>query len=329
MFTHPERRVLWNRWLLGPTLFACLALVPACSPGTPPQDALDGGANSDAGTTPDSGLPVDGGSPIDAGPASDGGPGRSDAGSGDAGMTVDAGEAADAGTKRDAGTATDGGDCDGGCMFSRLCCDGQCVNPANDPFNCGTCGTECTGADSFCTNNMCQAPSCTSSGTSCAADGGMCCGANCCGAGQLCCDPEGPVSGSGDGQCFTPTADNPTCPQGCAPLCVSDRDAKRDVVPVDDRAVLDALAHLPISTWSYKDGDASVRHLGPMAQDFRAAFNVGATEKGYDPVDAHGVAFSSIRALYSMVRDQNERLAKLEQENAELRKRLGERGKSR
>jgi hypothetical protein len=224
----------------------------------------------------------------------------------DAGMT-DAGEA-------------DAGDCDGGCGPDRACCRGHCANPTNDPQNCGACGTRCEGNTPYCTSGGCQALPCRIDAGSCSASG-FCCGNACCDSGQLCCDEEGPVAGYA--ACYTPTADAPTCPQGCAPLCVSDRELKRDVRPADDRAVLKALLSVPVSTWSYRADPVSVRHLGPMAQDFHAAFGLGATDRAYDPIDAHGVAFSSIRALYALVREQDARIARLEQENAELRRRVG------
>ena len=48
-----------------------------------------------------------------------------------------------------------------------------------------------------------------------------------------------------------------------------------------------SVAALPLSTWSYKSQDKSVRHLGPMAQDFRAAFGVGENDT-ITTVDADG-----------------------------------------
>jgi hypothetical protein len=98
---------------------------------------------------------------------------------------------------------------------------------------------------------------------------------------------------------------------------VSDRDVKRDIEPVEDEAVLESVARMPISTWSYKSDDPSVRHLGPMAQDFHAAFGLGDTDKAYDPIDAHGVALAAIRALNEQVKEQNARIQRLERENRE------------
>jgi endosialidase-like protein len=84
--------------------------------------------------------------------------------------------------------------------------------------------------------------------------------------------------------------------------------------------VLERVAEMPVSTWSYKSEDPTVRHLGPMAQDFRAAFGLGDTDRAYNSIDAHGVAMAAIKALYERSREQDARIDRLEQENAELRK---------
>ena len=76
----------------------------------------------------------------------------------------------------------------------------------------------------------------------------------------------------------------------------SDRNVKRDFTPVNSIEVLDKVAALPISTWSYI-ADDGVRHLGPMAQDFYAAFNVGMDDKHISMVDADGVALAAIQGL--------------------------------
>jgi hypothetical protein len=103
---------------------------------------------------------------------------------------------------------------------------------------------------------------------------------------------------------------------------VSDRNVKRDIRPVDERAVLQSIARMPLSTWSYTSDDPSVRHLGPMAQDFYQAFGLGETDRAYDPIDAHGVTLAAIKALYQEVQDQRTRIDRLEQENLDLRHRV-------
>jgi hypothetical protein len=128
------------------------------------------------------------------------------------------------------------------------------------------------------------------------------------------------VSG-GPPVCFTPTSTQTTCPQGCAPLCVSDRNLKRDIEPVDEQGILDRVAGMPVSTWSYKSDDPSVRHMGPMAQDFHAAFGLGKSDRTYDAIDAHGVELAAIKALYERLQRDEATIERLERENLDLRKR--------
>jgi hypothetical protein len=97
----------------------------------------------------------------------------------------------------------------------------------------------------------------------------------------------------------------------------SDRNAKHDFVPVDPRAILARVVELPIERWSYKG--ETVRHLGPMAQDFAAAFGVGADDRHIFPLDASGVALAAIQGLHGLVRDQAARLEALDRELTALR----------
>jgi len=94
----------------------------------------------------------------------------------------------------------------------------------------------------------------------------------------------------------------------------SDRNLKTDVARIDDAAVLDKVAALPIERWSYKS-ERGVRHVGPMAQDFYAAFKVGEDDKHITSIDEDGVALAAIKALHARVRS-------LDAENAQLRTRL-------
>jgi len=80
---------------------------------------------------------------------------------------------------------------------------------------------------------------------------------------------------------------------------LSDRNLKANVAPVDTGQLLERLAEVPISTWSYKTQDPTIRHIGPMAQDFYAAFGVGEDERRISTVDADGVALAAIQGLYA------------------------------
>jgi hypothetical protein len=94
----------------------------------------------------------------------------------------------------------------------------------------------------------------------------------------------------------------------------SNRDSKMNVSPVDGRGVLARVAALPIHTWTYKGDRPSVRHIGPMADDFAAAFRVGADDKHIAVVDADGVELAAIQALYRMLQDKSSEIARLEKE---------------
>ena len=67
--------------------------------------------------------------------------------------------------------------------------------------------------------------------------------------------------------------------------------------PVNGFEVLTKLSALPVATWRYRWEPVGVRHLGPMAQDWHAAFGLGKGDTTIPIVDAHGVLVVAIQAL--------------------------------
>jgi len=89
----------------------------------------------------------------------------------------------------------------------------------------------------------------------------------------------------------------------------SDPATKMNFRTVNSLELLERLANIPISSWSYKSQDASIRHIGPMAQDFNNAFGVGEADKSGDKkyinsIDADGVALAAIQGLYQLNQEQ-------------------------
>jgi hypothetical protein len=84
---------------------------------------------------------------------------------------------------------------------------------------------------------------------------------------------------------------------------MSDRKAKDDFAAVNLQSVLAAVTTLPITTWSYRT-EHGVRHIGPMAQDFFAAFNVGEDNRYIANVDESGVALAAIQGLNEKMEKQ-------------------------
>jgi hypothetical protein len=110
---------------------------------------------------------------------------------------------------------------------------------------------------------------------------------------------------------------------------ISDVNRKHLFESVSGEDVLSRLRALPITSWSYRADADGIRHLGPTAQDFRAAFGLGQDEVSIATVDADGVALSAAQALEARTTTQAEqiqaqaaRIQALEAQNAELTARL-------
>jgi len=98
----------------------------------------------------------------------------------------------------------------------------------------------------------------------------------------------------------------------------SDRNIKTNFAEVDTRSVFERVLTLPIQSWSFTNHPA-IRHVGPMSQDFHAAFKVGRDEKHISTIDVGGVAFAAIQGLNQKLEDE---LKRRDAENAELKQRV-------
>jgi hypothetical protein len=112
-------------------------------------------------------------------------------------------------------------------------------------------------------------------------------------------------------------------------LLTSDRNAKENFASVDSQAVLAKVASLPVTEWNYKTDSKGVQHIGPMAQDFQAAFGLdGTDDKHISVVDEGGVALAAIQGLNQKLQEelnrQDAKNAKLKQQNDSLAQRLNE-----
>ena len=101
----------------------------------------------------------------------------------------------------------------------------------------------------------------------------------------------------------------------------SDRNVKQQFASIQPQEVLDKLAALPISEWSFKS-DPSIRHVGPMAQDFYGAFGLGIDDKHIATVDADGVALAAIQGLNQKLEEKSAEIQALKRENQALAERL-------
>jgi hypothetical protein len=123
-----------------------------------------------------------------------------------------------------------------------------------------------------------------------------------------------------------------TCCQGipyptngaCLPACRlrSDYHIKRDFQPVRVDQVLEQVASMSMTTWRYEADAPNVRHMGPMAQEFHAAFGLGDSERSIHTVDGIGVSLAGIQALNAAVAELRAENRELRTQNAEIEEQL-------
>lgn len=105
---------------------------------------------------------------------------------------------------------------------------------------------------------------------------------------------------------------------------ISDRNRKERFLPLDGEDVLTRLRTVPVSTWRYVgEEDQTVRHVGPMAQDWQRAFGLSADATTINMSDFDGVNLAAIQALDGRTARQEGRMDALEAENAALRGEVG------
>jgi len=85
----------------------------------------------------------------------------------------------------------------------------------------------------------------------------------------------------------------------------SDRNAKENIRAIDPVTILQRVASMPISRWNYRTESDRVNHIGPMAQDFHAAFGTGDSDKVIGTADADGVALAAIQGLHILIEERD------------------------
>ncbi len=94
--------------------------------------------------------------------------------------------------------------------------------------------------------------------------------------------------------------------------CTSDRNAKENFQTVDGVSILESVAKLPITIWSMKGDANQTPHMGPVAQDFYAAFGLGNNDITINRADAQGVTLAAIQGLYQLLQEQQVKIEALE-----------------
>ncbi|HSU44764.1 MAG TPA: tail fiber domain-containing protein [Casimicrobiaceae bacterium] len=105
--------------------------------------------------------------------------------------------------------------------------------------------------------------------------------------------------------------------------CVSDRNAKENFVPVDSEDILRRLVAMPLSTWNMKGSDPALRSLGPVAQDFHAAFGLGTDDKTIAVSNVAGVALAAVQGLHRLMQQKDAEISVLKRKLEAIEAKLG------
>jgi len=73
------------------------------------------------------------------------------------------------------------------------------------------------------------------------------------------------------------------------------------------------LRKVPVSTWNYIAEGQQSRHLGPMAEDFYSAFQLGTTDRAIGIQDAVGVSLAAVKALDARTLELQQKAQEVEQ----------------
>ena len=114
---------------------------------------------------------------------------------------------------------------------------------------------------------------------------------------------------------------------GASITCASSRTLKENYLTVDGEDVLRRMRDIPVTTWNYIDEGRASRHMGPFAEDFWSAFQLGDDPRGIGHLDIDGVNFAAIKALEERTRQLQARdaeVAALRQQVQSLDARLRE-----
>ena len=109
----------------------------------------------------------------------------------------------------------------------------------------------------------------------------------------------------------------------------SDRNLKEDFTAFRPEDVLAKVLALPITQWKYKAESSGIRHLGPVAQNFHAAFDLnGGDDTHINTVDEGGVVLAAIQGLNQKLeaaaKEKDAKIDALEKQNDSLAARLND-----
>lgn len=111
-----------------------------------------------------------------------------------------------------------------------------------------------------------------------------------------------------------------------------DRNRKENFELIDGEWLLGKIREIPVTKWNYKKTDINEKYIGPMAQDFYKAFQLGGTDSlGINSISIDGVNMAGVKALEKRTSELKIELEKIKKqyelltaENEKLKKEISE-----
>ncbi|MBN1397178.1 MAG: tail fiber domain-containing protein [Bacteroidetes bacterium] len=103
-----------------------------------------------------------------------------------------------------------------------------------------------------------------------------------------------------------------------------DRNKKENFTEIDGEQLLQKIHNMPITEWNYK-GNTGVKYVGPMAQDFYAAFHLGGDDSlGISSIAIDGINMAGVQALENRTSTMKAEIELLKTENERLKSQLSD-----
>lgn len=103
---------------------------------------------------------------------------------------------------------------------------------------------------------------------------------------------------------------------------LSDSTLKENITPINALSFINKIEELDIYSWSYKSQNNTIKHIGPMAQDFYKTFKLGTNKTTINSGDFDGINLLLLKGLNEKVQilnNQSSQISTLENEIKQLK----------
>jgi hypothetical protein len=101
--------------------------------------------------------------------------------------------------------------------------------------------------------------------------------------------------------------------------CTSSRFTKENFAAINGTDVLSRLRQIQVTSWNYIDEGRTVRHIGPMAEDFFAQFGFGTGNTSIGVQDLAGVSIAAVKELDLQLQQKNAEIERLQNEIKQMK----------